>query len=109
MRHISVSRLVVRSRHACDQHACQRRHRRTAVRGTLRQRPAYRDGQVVRCESSDGRSRECPIDSYGRVRLVRQLSGAPCIEGQTWGSAQWPHLGDARDAAANSLQSRLWQ
>ena len=33
--------------------------------------PAYRDGQVVRCESTDGRSRECPIDSYGRVRLVR--------------------------------------
>jgi hypothetical protein len=46
----------------------------------------YRDGQVVRCESSDGRGRECPIDSYGRVQLVRQLSGAPCIEGRTWGS-----------------------
>ena len=49
--------------------------------------PAYRDGQVVRCESTDGRSRECPIDSYGRVRLVRQLSGAPCVEGQTWRAA----------------------
>ena len=41
--------------------------------------PAYRDGQLVRCESSDGRSRECPIDSYGRVQLLRQLSGAPCV------------------------------
>lgn len=49
--------------------------------------PAYRDGQVVRCESTDGRSRECPIDSDGRVRLVRQLSGAPCVEGQTWRAA----------------------
>jgi hypothetical protein len=49
--------------------------------------PAYRDGQVVRCESSDGRSRECPIDSYGRVQLLRQLSGAPCVEGQTWRAA----------------------
>jgi len=48
--------------------------------------PGYRDGQVVRCESSDGRGRECPIDSHGRVRLLRQLSGAPCIEGRTWGS-----------------------
>ena len=49
--------------------------------------PGARDGQVVRCESSDGRGRECPIDSEGRVRLLRQLSGAPCIEGRTWGSA----------------------
>ena len=47
----------------------------------------YGNEQGVRCESSDGRSRECPIDSYGRVRLLRQLSGAPCIEGRTWGSA----------------------
>ena len=48
--------------------------------------PGYRDGQVVRCESNDGRGHECSIDSYGRVQLVRQLSGAPCIEGRTWGS-----------------------
>ena len=48
--------------------------------------PDYRDGPVVRCESSDGRSRQCPIDGNGQVQLVRQLSGAPCIEGRTWGS-----------------------
>jgi hypothetical protein len=48
--------------------------------------PGYRDGQVVRCESNDGRSHECSIDSDGRVQLVRQLSGAPCIEGRTWGA-----------------------
>jgi hypothetical protein len=48
--------------------------------------PGYRDGQVVRCESNDGRSHECSINSDGRLQLVRQLSGAPCIEGRTWGS-----------------------
>lgn len=41
--------------------------------------------QVIRCESNDGRSRGCPIDARGGVRLIRQLSRSPCIEGQTWG------------------------
>ena len=48
--------------------------------------PGYRNGNVVRCESTDNRTRQCPIDSYGRVQLLRQLSGAPCIEGRTWGA-----------------------
>jgi hypothetical protein len=41
--------------------------------------------QVLRCESSDGRSRQCPADPRGGVRLVRQLSRSPCMEGRTWG------------------------
>ena len=47
--------------------------------------PGY-GGQVFRCESDDGRHRECRSNSRGRVSLVRQLSQTPCIEGQTWGS-----------------------
>ncbi len=39
---------------------------------------------VVRCESSGGRTQRCP--AVGDVRLARQLSDAPCIEGRTWGS-----------------------
>ena len=42
-------------------------------------------GGVVRCESSDGRTRECALDTSGGVQLVRQLSNAACIEGRTWG------------------------
>lgn len=42
-------------------------------------------GQLLRCESSDGRSRQCPVDARGGVRLVRQLSRSPCVEGRTWG------------------------
>lgn len=43
-------------------------------------------GEVVRCESNDGRHQECRTNVRGRVALVRQLSESPCIEGQTWGS-----------------------
>ncbi|HVR81024.1 MAG TPA: DUF3011 domain-containing protein [Luteimonas sp.] len=46
---------------------------------------AYRNAQTIRCESTDGRNRQCPIEAYGGVRLVRQLSDAACIEGSTWG------------------------
>jgi len=45
----------------------------------------YNDGPV-RCESIKGRTQQCPID--GRARLVRQISGSPCIEGDTWGQAR---------------------
>lgn len=41
---------------------------------------------VVRCESNDGRLRECPIDGRGGVRFVKQLSHGGCVEGRTWGA-----------------------
>ena len=43
------------------------------------------NAQVVRCESTSARSRGCPVDARGGVRLIRQLSRSPCIEGNTWG------------------------
>lgn len=42
-------------------------------------------GQLFRCESHDGRTRECAANLRGGVQLVRQLSTAPCIQGRTWG------------------------
>lgn len=43
--------------------------------------------KVVRCESQDNRQKYCELDGrYNRVRLVKQLSKSPCIQGQTWGS-----------------------
>ena len=42
-------------------------------------------GGTVRCESSDNRSRQCAADTRGGVRLVRQLSSSPCVEGRSWG------------------------
>ena len=46
--------------------------------------PATQQG-VVRCESTDGRSRHCPADVRGGVRLSRQLSRTDCLQGSTWG------------------------
>ena len=45
----------------------------------------YGNGQVIRCESNDGRNRTCAMDTRGGVQLVRQLSKAACIEGRNWG------------------------
>lgn len=44
-------------------------------------------GDVVRCESDDGRTRECATGG-GRVILERQISRAACIEGRSWGSSR---------------------
>lgn len=46
----------------------------------------YGDGQVLRCESPDGRERSCQAPVRGQLVLLRQLSSAPCIEGRTWNS-----------------------
>ncbi|GAA4864837.1 DUF3011 domain-containing protein [Luteimonas vadosa] len=44
----------------------------------------YGGAGTVRCESNDGRTRTCPVDTRGGVRLVRQLSDSPCIQGRSW-------------------------
>ncbi|MGY0504203.1 DUF3011 domain-containing protein [Luteimonas sp. e5] len=51
------------------------------------QQPGY-GGQQFRCDSIDGRYRECRVDTRGGVRLVRQVSKAACIEGRSWGVRQ---------------------
>ncbi len=45
----------------------------------------YGFGRVFRCESNDGRLRECAANTRAGVQLVRQLSRSACIEGRTWG------------------------
>jgi hypothetical protein len=40
---------------------------------------------TVRCESNEGRTRQCSADTRGGVRLLRQLSDSACTEGRTWG------------------------
>jgi hypothetical protein len=41
--------------------------------------------QTFYCESGDMRRHWCSEGLYGEVRLVRQRSNSPCIQGQTWG------------------------
>lgn len=44
------------------------------------------NGGTIRCESVKSRNQECRLD--GRPRLVRQLSGAACVEGRSWGQSR---------------------
>ena len=69
---------------------------------------AYGGGQSdgrrgVRCESDDGRQRECGVPGRGRVELVRQLSDTRCIEGRNWGQMNggvWVNQGCRGEFAA---------
>jgi hypothetical protein len=39
----------------------------------------------IKCESDDEDYRFCPIANVRSARLVRQISGSPCTETQSWG------------------------
>jgi hypothetical protein len=41
--------------------------------------------QIVNCSSNNGRRNYCGQYGNRDVRLARQISGTPCIQGQTWG------------------------
>lgn len=67
--------------------------------------------QTVRCESVDGREGHCPIDTRGPVRLVRQLSRTPCIEGRTWGNDRrgvWVRGGCRADFESRVVNDPRW-
>jgi hypothetical protein len=40
---------------------------------------------VITCSSNDGRRNFCSVRTGRGVRMVRQRSGSPCIQGRTWG------------------------
>lgn len=52
------------------------------------QRYDDRDGRVqsLRCKSEDYRYKHCSVSVDGEVRLVRQISRAPCVRGRSWGT-----------------------
>ena len=50
--------------------------------------PGPGTGNSIRCESNDGRSRTCNTQWQGPSRLLKQLSSARCVEGQTWNSGR---------------------
>jgi hypothetical protein len=40
----------------------------------------------IRCRSTDGRFRHCPVNGWVRgAQLTRQISGANCAQGRSWG------------------------
>jgi len=46
---------------------------------------AAEDGYVIRCQSKRERDNYCTADTSGGVKLRQELSGAACIEGDSWG------------------------
>ncbi|TDR45012.1 hypothetical protein DFR29_105195 [Tahibacter aquaticus] len=57
----------------------------TAAAAALLLVTAASQAETVRCESSDGRYRSCPIDGRNGVSLSRQLSSQGCWQNDTWG------------------------
>ena len=49
--------------------------------------PGYAD-QTVNCSSNNGRKNYCGNFGNRDIRLVRQISGSPCVRGSTWGVDQ---------------------
>ncbi|MGH8076597.1 MAG: DUF3011 domain-containing protein [Lysobacter sp.] len=67
--------------------------------------------QSVRCESTDGRARHCPVDTRGGVRMVRQLSRTSCIEDRNWGYDRrgvWVEGGCRADFEAGKRDDQRW-
>ncbi len=55
-------------------------------RGGLRPPVSMRiQDRVVRCESTNGRTVQCAVDTRGGVRLASQISNSSCIQGRSWG------------------------
>lgn len=52
----------------------------------------YDTQYTIRCESVDGRQRECTAPVQARLTLLRQISDTACIEGQTWSSNRNGHV-----------------
>ena len=46
--------------------------------------PSAQAATLVRCESGGFRDHYCAVETHGGVRLVRQLSRAPCRQGSSW-------------------------
>lgn len=48
-----------------------------------------RDGRrIIRCESRERRTNYCYVNTRGGVRLVKRLSDARCVRGDTWGVSE---------------------
>ena len=65
----------------------------------------YGHSRIVRCESTNSRRTWCRVDTGGGVRIARQLSHTPCIEGSSWGSNDrgvWVSNGCRADFAVRS-------
>ena len=45
----------------------------------------HSQNQTITCSSNNGRRNVCNVNTRGGVRISRQISGTPCVQGRTWG------------------------
>ncbi len=57
-----------------------------ATKATAQSSVTDRSRNGVTCASDDGKRHYCQVNTSRGVQMVKQRSGSPCIEGQTWGS-----------------------
>jgi hypothetical protein len=48
--------------------------------------PGQQQPQVITCSSDNGRRNWCDVGNRRDIRLNRQISGSPCVQGDTWGT-----------------------
>jgi hypothetical protein len=47
--------------------------------------PGPQQPQVITCSSDNGRRNWCDVGNRRDIRFSRQISGSPCVQGDTWG------------------------
>jgi hypothetical protein len=47
--------------------------------------PPSSQTRIVTCSSNDGRRNWCDVGGSRDIRISRQISGSPCVQGDTWG------------------------
>jgi hypothetical protein len=48
-------------------------------------RPPGPPDRIVTCSSDNGRRNWCDVGRSRDIRIARQISGSPCVQGDTWG------------------------
>ena len=76
---------LVHEQHVDHDRDHERDHDRGYDRHTGGEFQGWGQAYLVYCSSDDMQRAWCPADSRLGVKMVRQRSQAPCIEGQTWG------------------------
>jgi len=74
---------VDRSRGLWVDHGCRAEFSVGGYGGNQWRPGQQNQGQIVTCSSDDGKRNWCAINGRD-VRLTRQISGSPCVQGQTW-------------------------
>jgi len=87
---VGVQAAVIEEHHEVERHDGgydrDRDHQR--AEGGREEFRGFGESYMVYCPSDDMGRAWCPADARFGVKMIRQRSGSPCIEGQTWGAGK---------------------